>query len=129
MRALAIALALWAAGCGDRIRPCNMGTLFITMTFDGTTAQSDTIELDVSVEGAAPKLNSFLRMAGPISGTVQIGFPAGYPAGQRVALFARARIAGTLVGMATAELVLAAGCTSLSLALPGDTGDGGDAGP
>ncbi|HUS67430.1 MAG TPA: hypothetical protein VMZ28_22995 [Kofleriaceae bacterium] len=109
-----------------------MGTLFVTVTFDPTTAQADTVEVDVSVEGGPPKMNVFMRMPGATAGTVQIGFPAGYPAGQHVALFARARTAGALVGAASAELVLASGCTTLALTLPADPGapgDGGDAGP
>ncbi len=104
------------AAC-EQLRPCRELTLLVTVTFPGAIAAADALELDVSIDAAAPKTNAFMRTPGPTSGTVEIDFPNGYPEGHTVTLTCTATQSGALVGTGTATLVLPPTCATVPLTL------------
>ena len=117
---LLAALAAIAAGvrCDGGTRPCKQGTLFVTVTFSGTTRSADQLSVDVIVDGGAPKTNVRDRAAGEAEGTLEIEFPNGYPVGSRVQVRVTALLNGSAIGTGMATVaVLPAGCTALAVVL------------
>ncbi len=129
---LLAALAAIAAGvgCDGGTRACKQGTLFVTVTFDGTTRNASQVSVDVIVDGGAPKTNTRGRAAGASQDTLEIEFPNGYPVGSRIEVRVTALMNGSAIatGMVTVA-ALPAGCAALAVALGGGTpGTGGTGG-
>ena len=98
----------------------------MTVTFDATTSAADAIDVEVSVDGGAPKSTSLAHNAGDTKGSIEVDFPTGYPEGKRLDVTVIARKAGSLLGTATANVAtLPSGCGTVALSF-GVTGpDGG----
>ena len=129
---LLAALAAIAAGvgCDGGTRACKQGTLFVTVTFDGTTRNASQVSVDVIVDSGAPKTNTRGRAAGASQDTLEIEFPNGYPVGSRIEVRVTALMNGSAIatGMVTVA-ALPAGCAALAVALGGGTpGAGGTGG-
>jgi hypothetical protein len=107
-------LLLLLAGC-EHVRPCRDLTLLLSVTFGAAVADADQIEIDVSVDGSAPKMNPFAHVPGETTGTIEIDFPSGYPEGHSVAITGTATLAGTAHGSGSATVVLPPSCTVLPL--------------
>src|SRR5262249_679197 len=84
LRTLLAALVL-LAGC-EPGRPCRTQTLLLTVTLDATSAGADRVEVDVSIDGTLSKTNFFDHVPGDPSGSVEIDFTSGYPAGHPVGI-------------------------------------------
>ena len=124
---MALAGLVTAAGCRST-NACNAGTVLITVTFDATTGPADAIDVQVSVDGGAPKTTSLPHNAGDASGSIEVDFPSGtgYPQGERLDVTVVARKAGGVLGTATASVaVLPSGCGTLALSFGGTGPDGG----
>ncbi len=119
---------LTAAGCRST-NPCNAGTVLITVTFDATTSAADAVDVQVSVDGGAPKTSSLPHNAGDTKGSIEVDFPTGYPEGKRLDVTVVAGKSGSVLGTATASLaMLPSGCGTIALSF-GVTGpDGGATG-
>ena len=122
---MVLAGLMTAAGCRSTT-PCNAGTVLVTVTFDATTSAADAIDVEVSVDGGAPKSTSLAHNAGDTKGSIEVDFPTGYPEGKRLDVTVIARKAGSLLGTATANVAtLPSGCGTVALSF-GVTGpDGG----
>ena len=116
-------LVVTVSSCG-KTRACKAGTVLVTA--GGSAADgADTLSLDISVGGGAPKTVTAPWRAG--GGTIEIDFPAGYPRGQTVTVAATALQAGTAIATATATVTLTDACEPLALSF-GGSGDGGSDG-
>jgi hypothetical protein len=128
--ALALALVL-GGGCSERCRP---GTALVTVSFAGQTRAADNLVVDASVNGGAVTEHDF-TWSGAASGTLELQFPSGYHAGQRLDVRIVAEHAGRVVGAGELHDVLQSGCSALGLIVfetggVGGTGDdGGGAAP
>ena len=124
---LLAALAAIAAGvrCDGGTRACKQGTLFVTVTFGGTTRNADQVSVDVIVDNGAPKTNTRNRIAGAAEDTLEIEFPNGYPVGRHVEVRVTALMNGSAIGTGRATVAsLPAGCGALAVALGGGTPSG-----
>jgi Protein of unknown function (DUF1566) len=122
---LVVGMLLAAGGCGST-KSCKQGTLLVTVTFDGTTAVADDVEVNVTVAGGAPKETTLVHKSGMTSGSIEIDFPVVYPQGQRVDVTVVALNDGATLGTTTGTVQsLAAGCGTLALAISGGAFDGG----
>src|SRR6476646_7796281 len=75
-------LAIALAGCSST-KPCNPGTVLLTVMFDATTSAADRIDVNVSEDGGAATLTTLSRQPGPSDGSIEIYFPTGgYPKGK-----------------------------------------------
>jgi len=126
---LSIALAApFATGCGPGSKACKQGTLFLTIVFGAPTVTADHLIIEVSIDGGAAKRSTRARFDTASSDTVEIDFPGGYPAGQRVDVTVTALVSGTSVGSNTGTVATAPeGCAALTVALTGNSpaGTGG----
>jgi hypothetical protein len=121
---LALIGLLALSGC---VSPCASGTLFLSLTFSGAATGARELEITITVGGAAKP--SVVPFAGGTQGTVEVGFPRGYPEGQAATVRVVARGAAGTLAQTTTSVTLAPGCTALSLALDGAGSDaGGDGG-
>jgi hypothetical protein len=133
---VALCVALFEGnGCTTKHTACNLGTLFVTVVFEGNIGVVDTLETSVTVEAGTPT-NGSLRWAAPIPSpaTIEIDFPHGYPVGQTVNVTLKAARNGTVVGSGTNKTFLAPGsCSVLTIFLSpvgvGADGGGADGGP
>ena len=140
MRSIAYSVALLAAtsgllaGCGGGTRACKDGTLFVTVTLDGTTRVADRFSIDVSIDQKTPKNSLRSRTGRGTAETIEVDFPNGYPVGSRVDVMITALENGSPIGMTATGTVAAlpAGCGTLTVTLggagPGTGGTGGAAG-
>jgi hypothetical protein len=125
---LAIALAApWASGCGPGTKACKQGTLFLTIMFGGPTISADHLIIEVSIDGGTVKRSTRSRFDTASTDSVEIDFPAGYPAGRRIDVTVTALISGTPIGMDSGTVAMApTGCAALAIALAGSLpADGG----
>jgi len=109
-----LACALVLAGC-ETTRPCRALTMLVTVQLDAATARADRIDVDVSLDGAPSKSNTFGHLPGDPRGTVEIDFPSGYPAGHTAGLTVRAYVAGNVIGTGTAALALPQDCATVEV--------------
>src|SRR5262249_46208857 len=76
---VAAALAL-ASGCSST-NACKDGTLLVTVTFDSSSGAADSLVIDVTADGDAPRSSTLAHSPGMIDGSVEIDFPT-YTAGK-----------------------------------------------
>jgi hypothetical protein len=115
-------------GCGSTTKPCNPGTVLVTVTFDAKTKGADSIDVNVRIDGGAPKLTNLPHKAGDTQGSVEVFFPngSGYPAGKRVDVSVVARSGQMALGTAMTTIAMApSGCGAVSVKFGGSTPDGG----
>jgi hypothetical protein len=122
-----VCLALLAAAGCEGTKPCKQGTLLVTATFDAAARAADGLELSVVVGVGAPKLSTLAHSPGMAEGSIEIGFPSGYPAGKQVRVIVRAMKGDAPVGMGSGTIALSSGCGSLAIDVNGADGgtDGG----
>jgi hypothetical protein len=114
--ATAVLALLMIAGCpGTRV--CKPGTLLVNVTLGAAAASASTFEVDVSLAGGAPRHTSFARGSNSRTGTIEIDFPSGYPAGKPVTVTVTASQAGQPVAAAVFMQTLAASCATATVAL------------
>ena len=126
----AASVALGFAGCGST-RTCRDGTLFVTVDFVASGASAEKVTIDVKPEGAPLRTETFDHTPGAAEGTVEVDFPDGYQAGNRVTIVLTARKNGLPFSTITSTVTLASGCSSLSMQLgatPFDAGNDGESG-
>jgi hypothetical protein len=127
--ALFASLATAAAGCGGGTKACNPGTVFVTVNFDAQTKAADTVEIDVTVEGAQPQTTKLDHKAGDASGSIEVFFEHGYPMGKRVDVTVIALKSQEPMATGSAMIaMLPAGCASAVVNLTGSGGGDGAAG-
>jgi hypothetical protein len=120
--ALLLAVALALAGCSARCRP---GTALVTVLLDGTAADADALVVTAQLAGASLMSQRF-DWHGDGSGTLELRFPSGYPAGGRVDVGVSAQKGGAVVGNGSAVATLPDGCASFDLRVdPVAASDGG----
>jgi len=111
------AIALLLAGCPGT-RDCKPGTLLVAVTLGDAAATADSLEVDVSIDGAAPKHTSVPHAGGDRMGTIEVGFPSGYPQGRQVTVTVTAAHGGSALASATTPpQKLAEDCGNASLTL------------
>jgi hypothetical protein len=122
-------LALLVVGCGST-KPCNPGTVLLTITLDAASSAADTIDVDVSVEGHTPQSTTLAHKPGMSTGSVELYFSdaAGYPTGKRLTGTVVALAGAVELGTATFETaMLSAGCAALSVSFTAGADGGADA--
>jgi hypothetical protein len=115
-RALFALLALLAA-CSST-SPCKTDTLLLSVEMG--PAHEQAARVSVRVSGADNQLLSsgeVERPAGQRSGTIEVRFAGGYPAGEVVFIQVEARRGNELVASASMSTPLAPGCSALTLSL------------
>jgi hypothetical protein len=112
------ALALALGGCTD-IAACKQDTLFLTVTLDAAAADSDHLIIDVSIDSGSVSETVLPHTRGVAQGAVEIDFSSGYPSGHTAHVVVTATASGATVGSGSTSGPLAAGCTTLSVAVHG----------
>jgi cysteine-rich repeat protein len=125
---LVVAAAVAAAvGCGTN--PCKQGTLLVTLTFTEGAREADTLDITVRRGSAIPVSQPFAHSPDVSSGTIEIDFPHGYPAGERVEVTVIARKDGVTVATGMEVIpALPQGCGTLVIGLGAGTGGTGGGG-
>jgi hypothetical protein len=118
------ALVAATGGCGAK--QCKSGTVLASFKLDSMTSDADEIDVIVTAAGGAPKETPVMRAGGELSGSIEIDFPKGYPAGNSEVITLVARRAGAQVATATFQGQFPSGCDALSFDLT-STADGGAA--
>ena len=128
-RALAL-LAIAAVSCSPVAERCRSGTLLVTVTLAGGTADADQLVVDVALDGGAPHESTLAHTPGTAAGNVLVQFPSGYPRGHRVDVTLTASANGGVLGDASAGATLSDSCAALALTVGESGGDdlaaGGD---
>ncbi len=114
---LMLGMVLGLAGCPAEIRPCAKGTVFVTVELVGTAVQSDTLVVDLSIDGGPTKTTSLALTSAVAKGGVQIEFPQGYPLGHTLAITITATQGGVPVATRSATVMLDDACEAISLQL------------
>jgi hypothetical protein len=131
---LVAVLATIAGGlsCGGDTRSCKQGTLFVTVSYGGTTNTADQLTVLVLIDGVAVVAPSTrVRAPGPSVDTIEVSFPNGYPVGKQVYVFIGAMKNGASAGSSDGTIeMLPAGCAALSIAIAdgNPAGTGGTSG-
>jgi hypothetical protein len=125
MRALATALVLTAVAGGCATKDCRDNTILLALSFDSASAQADHLSISVTIAGGTSQTGSSARGPMGSSGTLEIVFGSGYPAGKSVTVTVTAQQAGATVGMGSASTTLSGKCARLPLAVTA-TGISGD---
>ena len=123
--AVAAAASLGFAGCSGT-RACRSGTLFVTVDFVASATSAEKVSIDVKPEGAPLRTEIFDHVPGAPEGTIEVDFPGGYQDGSHVVLVLTAHKNGVPFALATSNVVLSSGCTSVSVQLGGMPFDGGN---
>lgn len=127
-----VALAsLLLVACKLTTAPCKPGTLFVQLTLDGTSATADSLQVTVDLGGGTLLHGTpIAHQPGVSSGSVEVHFAPGYPAGQQVAVTVDALVGASIIGSGQQTLTLTSSCQSLSIAIAASAGDmGGGDGP
>jgi Right handed beta helix region len=111
--ALSLALGLAAAGCGGT-RTCKENTLLLRLTFAGSAANADMLQLSAIV-GTSTLSATAPHTAGSTSGTLEVTFSGTYPAGQSLQLTVTALAGGSIVGRGTATRTLDVVCSAIDV--------------
>jgi hypothetical protein len=115
MRLFVVATLLLAAGCSTA--PCKGNGLFLTIDY-GDAAAADRIVVESLAADGTLQLAGADHTPGQRSGSVQVWFDKGYPAGQQRIVSVVALIDEERVGVgSTPETTLAERCQALSLTL------------
>jgi len=124
-RALAVALACAVGGCGDNVRSCKDGTVFLTITYDATSAGASAIDLTVTVDGK-PMSGQRAHSPGATVDTIEIDFAAGYPAGATITVTVGATGSkGDAIGFGRAQATLDGSCQALTVDVTAASPDAG----
>jgi len=118
MRALILAVLVLSASACNNARPCKANTLFVNLSFGDVAQPADQVDLEILVNGSVDKTLTVSRAPGRAAGSVEVDFAGGYPAGKPATLVATARAGGTPLASQTATVMLAQGCTALTVELP-----------
>lgn len=101
--------------------PCKPGTLFVTVGLGGASA--DRLDVSVSIEGGPAKTSSVPVSSS--SGTLEIDFPGGYPAGKNVSISVTGLRSGVVIGSGYADLTAPSGCGTAQIEVGAAGGTGG----
>jgi hypothetical protein len=117
--AVLLAAAIGAMSCA-KTRTCKTGTLLVEITLDTDTAGADYVDLDVAVEGTNVGTFKKISTAARGTGSIEVSFAQGYPAGETVTVTATAKTNKDLVllGVLTATKTLAAACDVIHVPAP-----------
>lgn len=129
MRKLGVAAAIVAllTGCG-KVRDCKQGTVLLAIDLGPTAAQADGFNLTLALDDGRTLNASAAHAVGAASGTLEITFPDGYPAGHSATITISATSAGQSVAQAmVGPTLLQPTCTLLPIQV-GAVSDGGGAG-
>ena len=125
MRAHTFALAcVVAAGCTTKDK-CRQSTVLVSATFDGVAAGADELDVNVQLDQQSSMSATLPGPAGRSSGSIEVEFPGGYHAGSTLQVTINAKLSGTLIASGQSSTALAAGCSTLAVAVTGVAGDGG----
>ena len=117
LTSLLAALTLGLAACDPSVRACKAGTVFVPITLQGAALAATTLDVSISVGGAAPQSRSFTLTGKPeVSFVIEFG-GSGYPAGQTIRVELQARSASGVLAMASRSETLSPGCTALPFTL------------
>jgi hypothetical protein len=120
--AIAVAILLLSSACSST-KPCKAGTVLLSLTFDGTAASADAVNVDVSTAGGAIQSTPVNVPHGAAAGTIEIDFSS-YPEGSRVDVTVTATLGGVPVGWGHNVLpVLPPGCGKLPVDVTGSPPD------
>jgi hypothetical protein len=131
---IALALASAALGCGDKTRPCKVGTAFLDLRFAAPAQKGDRVDLTVDVTDTPRETvtGSLLLPEGSRGGTAEVDFPTPYRPGAHVSVLARAMRGDDMIEELTTSTVLSDGCSRILLENQAggspDAAQGGDGG-
>ncbi len=114
-----VALAAASAGC-TTTNKCKSQTVLLTVALDAAAAAADALEIDVTIDGATTQ-STIAHAAGSGSGTIEVRFPSGYPAGKSAQVTVVALQAGSPLGLAQTSLTLPKGCAVAAVSVVGST--------
>src|SRR6516162_239 len=101
----AVAATTQLAGCDSS--GCKQGTLLVTVHFRGDAVNADAVSASVTIAGTTSAPGAMVsHTPGTAEGTIEIGFPTGYPKGQRVDVTLVASTSGATVATATGTVVM-----------------------
>lgn len=98
------------------------------MLFNDMTSPADSLDVQVSVNGGAPKTTTLPHTSGNASGSIEVDFPdgTGYPQGERLDVTIVAKESGSTLGTATGSVaMLPSGCGTLAIVFGAPGTDGG----
>jgi hypothetical protein len=117
VRPLLAALLVLAAGCGTR--KCKSGTAYVTLNFDAATSAADSLDVSLSVDGAAPQEKVVPRRGSGSHATLEIDFDRGYPGRSSLDVTVTASAGGVVLGAGHDTHALDAGCSAFTIAIAG----------
>ncbi len=120
---LTLATLILLAGCAKELGKCEHDTVFVTVALTNSVKAADHLEIDVSIDGGTPVHTSLPHTAGVLEGGVRVEFPNGYPKGHSFTITIQATLNGQTIGVGTATLQLAGGCSSTKLDVLGPDDD------
>lgn len=123
MRALVVAALVFvlsfAAACARHL-PCRDGTLLVAVTLAGGQGFADELEIEILVEGQAPKVSTVAATLLPSGrGNLEVVFPSGYPTGALVTVTITAKKAGVDQGVGGVGVRLSGACAAAALTITG----------
>lgn len=122
IRRLVALVALAGAACHP-LATCKPGTLFVDVDYSGRALSADTVVVRIAIDGGSAVATTLHHSAGASSGSIEVDFPKGYPAGHVATVEMDALVGTLLVASVQVRQTLIAGCQPLTLALTGATGD------
>lgn len=117
-------LAGLAAGPAACSPPCKDGTVFVTVTFDQTTAAADTLVVTIASDEKSID-QTITRSPGKLSDSFTIEFSAGYPRGATIRVSVVATLSGANLASGGGQIALANACETLDIALGSPTSEDG----
>jgi hypothetical protein len=114
-----VVAALCASGCKGTTAPCKAGTLFVHLDFDTASVAADTLQISVTIAGNTKQGTPITHVVGVASGSIEVDFASGYPAGQAVTVNVAASSGGSVIGTGQAMITLGHSCQSLSISITG----------
>src|SRR5688572_10766724 len=118
MRGLLLGASLCLVACGGT-KPCKDGTLFLNVSFVGASTDADSLTIEATVGGGQSRSATAPGPNGQSSGTIQVEFGEGYPAGKTLLVCVTANKGGSVVGFGTGSVDLSGACGSLNVLVSG----------
>jgi hypothetical protein len=111
-----LALALGLVEC-VHTADCRPQTVLVSFRLVGQAATADNFVVDVSIDGAPPHSSPGTFANGTTSGTIEVTFPHGFPAGRQINIVLRVQHGSAVVGERGGDVTLRGSCGTLNLLL------------
>jgi hypothetical protein len=116
-----LAVAFILGGCVD-LRPCLPDTVLLTFRLSGRSVGADGLQVAVSIDGGPPHSSS-VKLQGDGSGTAEIAFPHGFPAGHTITVVVSALLGDHVIASNTGTVTIDGRCGTVSVVIDGGGGE------